>query len=262
MRVSGNSLQPESGKRLAFAMHMRRSIRFVLVTCATIGAAAVAPTSAMAAARPQQLFTVAAAFDSIAAAAPAKGDAKAPAAPAPNGRPATPFSGSSSASAMGARTRAKLDSVVAVARAQLGTRYRLGGESPRAFDCSGLVQYVMRALDFSLPRTAREQAKVGTAIPADTAQLRAGDLLLFGKKGKVTHVGIYVGNGQFVHASTKAHRVVERPLLRKPAPGIVPWIGARRLIAMPGDSTQSATPAAPLVEPTLGAIRHAVGGRL
>ena len=132
---------------------------------------------------------------------------------------------------------ARLDSVVAVARAQLGIRYRLGGESRRAFDCSGLVQYVMHALDYSLPRTAREQAKLGAAVPTDTAQLRAGDLLLFGKKGKVTHIGIYVGNGQFVHASIKAKRVVERPLLRKPAPGIVPWIGARRLIAMPDDST-------------------------
>ena len=132
---------------------------------------------------------------------------------------------------------ARLDSVVAVARAQLGVKYRLGGESRRAFDCSGLVQYVMRTLDYSLPRTAREQAKIGTPIPTDTAQLRAGDLLLFGKKGKVTHIGIYVGNGQFVHASTGAKRVVERPLLRKPSKGIVPWIGARRLLAIPDDST-------------------------
>ena len=94
----------------------------------------------------------------------------------------------------------------------------------------------MRALDFSLPRTAREQATAGVPVPTDTAQLRAGDLLLFGRKGKVTHIGIYVGNGRFVHASTGAHRVVERPLLRKPARGIVPWIGARRLFATADDS--------------------------
>jgi cell wall-associated NlpC family hydrolase len=241
MRVNGYSLQLESGKRLAFVMHMRRSIRTILVICATIGASVIAPERAMAA-RSQQIFTIVTALDSVLPAAKATSTAL------PNGDAAKPFGAATSASQMGAKARAKLDSVVSIARAQLGTRYKLGGESPRAFDCSGLVQYVMRALDFSLPRTAREQAKVGTAVPADTAQLREGDLLLFGKKGKVTHIGIYVGNGQFVHASTKAHRVVERPLLRKPAPGILPLIGARRLIAMPTDSTPvtPATPVAPV----------------
>lgn len=218
-------------------MHMRRSTDFVLVICATFGVLGLAPSRAAAAARPQQIFAIVSALDSIAAAAPARGEAKPASGPdAPNGSAAGLLGGSSAARAMGARSRARLDSVVAIARAQLGTRYRLGGESPRAFDCSGLVQYVMRALDFSLPRTAREQATIGTAVPTDTAQLRAGDLLLFGKKGKVTHIGIYVGDGRFVHASIKAHRVVERPLLRKPAPGILPLIGARRLFTTPDDS--------------------------
>jgi cell wall-associated NlpC family hydrolase len=223
------SLHLARGKRLAFIMRMRRSLTSALVICGTFGALCISPARAAAASRPQQAFSVVAALDSLTAAiapasAPTLPNVTAPRAP-------------SAARAIGARNRARLDSVVAVARAQLGTRYRLGGESPRAFDCSGLVQYVMRALDYSLPRTAREQAKIGTAIPTDTAQLRAGDLLLFGRKGKVTHIGIYVGNGQFVHASTGAKRVVERPLLRKPARGIVPWIGARRLFAIPDDST-------------------------
>ena len=208
-------------------MHMRRSLTSALVICGTFGALCISSERAAAAPRPQQIFTMVTALDSVTASLPASNDT------APNVAARVP----SAVRLMGARSRAKLDSVVAIARAQLGKRYRLGGQSPRAFDCSGLVQYVMRSLDFSLPRTAREQAKVGTAIPTDTAQLRAGDLLLFGKKGKVTHIGIYVGNGQFVHASTKAKRVVERPLLRKPAPGIVPWIGARRLFAMPDDTT-------------------------
>jgi cell wall-associated NlpC family hydrolase len=229
-------------------MCMRRSINSALVMCATAGAIAVAPNRAIAAARPQQIFTLASALDSIGSAAAARSEPRTDDpidAPdrVPNGRGGGILSGSTAARSMGARSRARLDSVVAVARAQLGTRYRLGGETPRAFDCSGLVQYVMRALDFSLPRTAREQATVGVAIPTDTAQLRAGDLLLFGKKGKVTHIGIYVGDGRFVHASTGAHRVVERPLLRKPARGIVPWIGARRIIAMPDDTTLAQPPA-------------------
>ena len=246
MRRSKFSLHAESGKRLAFVMRMRRSINSALAVCALSGALALAPNRAAAATRSQQLFSFVTPLDSGAAGSPARAESRAEVpmdSPdrAPNGRAGGILGVSTAARAMGARRRAKLDSVVAVARAQLGTRYRFGGESPRAFDCSGLVQYVMRALDFSLPRTAREQAKVGIPIPADTAQLRAGDLLLFGKKGKVTHIGIYVGDGRFVHASTGAHRVVERPLLRKPARGIVPWIGARRLIAMPGASALAAT---------------------
>ena len=234
-------------------MCMRRSINSALVICATIGAITLAPNRVAAAVRPQQVFNLITALDSVAARAATNGETRTEVsldAPdrAPNGRPGGVLGGSTAARAMGARSRARLDSVVAVARAQLGTRYRLGGESPRAFDCSGLVQYVMRALDFSLPRTAREQATVGVAIPTDTAQLRAGDLLLFGRKGKVTHIGIYVGDGRFVHASTGAHRVVERPLLRKPAKGIVPWIGVRRLIAMPDDSTVAAAPVRPAAQ--------------
>ena len=245
MRRATFSLHAESGKRLAFAMAMRRFIHSSTLTCVTLGAIAFAPNVAAAAARPQQLSTLATVLDSVTASAPAKPEPKPVAGiDVPNDAAARLFGASSAASTMGARSRARLDSVVAIARAQLGTRYRLGGESPRAFDCSGLVQYVMRALDFSLPRTAREQATVGVPVPTDTAQLRAGDLLLFGRKGKVTHIGIYVGNGRFVHASTGAHRVVERPLLRKPARGIVPWIGARRLFATADDSTPAApTPA-------------------
>ena len=240
MRLLIFSLHAESGKRLAFAMRMRRSINSALVTCATFGALALAPNRAAAAVRPQQIFTLITALDSVAATAPAKSAAPTAGSTdspdrSPNGRVSGIFSNSSAAVSMGARRRARLDSVVAVARAQLGTRYRLGGESPRAFDCSGLVQYVMRALDYSLPRTAREQATVGIAIPTDTAQLRAGDLLLFGRKGKVTHIGIYVGDGRFVHASTTAGRVIESPLERPLYRKMKPWRGARRVIAT-GDS--------------------------
>ena len=127
---------------------------------------------------------------------------------------------------------ARIDSLVALVRAQLGRRYRRGAESPSiGFDCSGLVQYVMRALDVTVPRTARDQARVGLELARDTAQLRPGDLLTFGSAKRVSHIGIYVGNGRFVHASTGAGRVVERQLLRTPAKGIKPWIGVRRLIA-------------------------------
>ncbi|HEY9517344.1 MAG TPA: C40 family peptidase [Gemmatimonadaceae bacterium] len=122
------------------------------------------------------------------------------------------------------------DSIVALARAQVGKRYVLGGETPsRGFDCSGLVQYVTAALHIDLPRTARLQARTGDAIPADTSRLLPGDVLTFGRGKSASHVGIYVGDGRFVHASTSAGRVIETKLLRTPKRAIMPWRGARRL---------------------------------
>jgi cell wall-associated NlpC family hydrolase len=135
------------------------------------------------------------------------------------------------------------DSVVALVRAQLGRRYRHGGTSPEhGFDCSGLVKYVMGAFHIDLPRTARMQAKTGAPVPRDTTALQPGDLLTFGHGG-VSHIGIYVGDGHFVQASSVAGRVVESRLNRPLVHKVKPWRGARRLFT-PDDST--ATPATDL----------------
>ena len=124
------------------------------------------------------------------------------------------------------------DSIVALARAQLGTRYVLGGTSPeRGFDCSGLIRYIAQALRLDVPRTANEQSRAGRAVERDPSQLRPGDLLTFGTGSRISHIGIYVGDGKFIHASTGAHRVVEARLDRKPGRGIKPWLGVRRLLA-------------------------------
>jgi cell wall-associated NlpC family hydrolase len=124
------------------------------------------------------------------------------------------------------------DSLVSVARAQVGTKYVLGGTTPNGFDCSGLVRYVMAALKVELPRTAAQQAQTGLEIDRDKSNLRPGDLLTFGKKGRsgVSHIGIYVGNGRYIHASSVAGRVIESDLSRTGSPLIKAWRGVRRMV--------------------------------
>lgn len=94
----------------------------------------------------------------------------------------------------------RIQTVLKRALGLLGTPYRWGGESTEGFDCSGLVGYVFRsALGIELPRVSRDMANNGEKI--EKAALTAGDLVFFSRRGKrVDHVGIYVGNGNFVHA--------------------------------------------------------------
>jgi cell wall-associated NlpC family hydrolase len=150
------------------------------------------------------------------------------AAPAAQAQETKPFAALSNSAA------ALRDSVVQMARAQIGRRYRTGGESPdKGFDCSGLVHYVMAALNLKLPRTARQQAAQGLAIGRDTSRLLPGDLLTFGKgkKGAVSHVGIYVGDGRYVHASSVAGKVIESSIDRPFSPLIKIWRDTRRVLA-------------------------------
>src|ERR1051325_3265743 len=143
---------------------------------------------------------------------------------------------------MSASASSLRDSIVALARAQIGTRYRHGGASPqRGFDCSGLVQYVMARFAMIVPRTAKQQAAVGVPVDRDTSLLRPGDLLTFASNAKanVSHIGIYIGNGRFVHASSVAGRVIESPLNRAPAPKIKLWRGVARIPWAPDPPTST-----------------------
>lgn len=103
----------------------------------------------------------------------------------------------------------RIKSMLQRALALLGTPYRWGGTSPdNGFDCSGLVGYVFRnALGIELPRVSQEMAKSGQLI-SDRAALTEGDLVFFGRKGRVDHVGIYLGEGRFVHAPSTGKDVM------------------------------------------------------
>ena len=97
-------------------------------------------------------------------------------------------------------TSTRIKTVLQRAFALLGTPYRWGGSSPdNGFDCSGLVGYVFRSIGIDLPRVSRAMANEGVAITDRTA-LAEGDLVFFGRRGRVDHVGIYVGDGKFLHA--------------------------------------------------------------
>lgn len=98
--------------------------------------------------------------------------------------------------------------IVATAARYLGTRYRMGGTKPGAFDCSGFVRYVFARHGVALPRTANEQSGVGHPIAVGPDSLRVGDLLFFRtKRGRASHVAIYTGNGRIIHASSGSRHI-------------------------------------------------------
>jgi len=88
----------------------------------------------------------------------------------------------------------------------VGKPYRYGGSSPAGFDCSGLIQYSYKQAGVSLPRSTDELLR--TSQPLRGAHLRRGDLLFFDQEGKKkSHVGIYLGDGRFVHAPSSGKQV-------------------------------------------------------
>ncbi len=106
--------------------------------------------------------------------------------------------------ALGARAAALASSFV-------GTPYRFGGDTPSGFDCSGLVYFVFHELGVSVPRTAAEQRAAAQHVRGE--ELAPGDLVFF--YTPADHVGIYLGNGEFVHAPASG-RAVERARLDAP----------------------------------------------
>jgi cell wall-associated NlpC family hydrolase len=96
--------------------------------------------------------------------------------------------------------------VLAIAHRYMGRPYRYGGSSSRGFDCSGFVLHVYRQVGVQLPHHSGAQARVGK--PVSRQQLQPGDLVFFRTRGsRISHVGIYIGNGKFIHASSARGRV-------------------------------------------------------
>lgn len=117
------------------------------------------------------------------------------------------------------------NNVVVLAYKFEGTPYVYGGSSPSGFDCSGFVQYVYKRLGVSLPRTAASQANVGASVSYNN--LQPGDLVFFKRGGRpVHHVGIYVGNGCYIHAPQTGDVVKVSDLTRRVGRD---YYGARRI---------------------------------
>lgn len=136
-------------------------------------------------------------------------------------------------------------SLIDSARTYMGVKYVYGGTTASGFDCSGYTQKVFRDAGISIPRTTGAQYSTGT--PVSKADLQTGDLVFFNTSGKgVSHVGIYIGSNNFIHASTS--QGVSIASINDPAYWGSRYIGARRVATFTTAPQVAATKAA--VKPT------------
>lgn len=107
----------------------------------------------------------------------------------------------------------KTQKAIEMAKSYLGGKYVWGATGPDAFDCSGFTQYIYKhAYGKTIPRVSYEQAKFGEKVNRN--ELQPGDLIFFDtmNKGRVSHVGIYIGNNKFIHASNSRTGIIESEL--------------------------------------------------
>lgn len=98
-------------------------------------------------------------------------------------------------------------SIVETALGAMGSPYRWGGSDENGYDCSGLIQWAYGQHGIILPRTSLDQARTGTAQDRTVSSLLPGDILTFSSGGGVSHVGLYVGDGEFIHSSSAGVRL-------------------------------------------------------
>jgi hypothetical protein len=144
--------------------------------------------------------------------------------------------GGGAAEPLSEESRLLATQVVETAIAVMGEPYRWGGtRAEQGFDCSGLVWYAYANHGVTVPRVSREQARIGRYVVPDASLLQPGDILLFAsRRDAVTHVGLYIGNDKFIHATTSGG---VRVGALDPAAAdandrwwIQRWVGARRVL--------------------------------
>jgi len=141
----------------------------------------------------------------------AKQKAEAAAAAAAAAAPTTSSASSSSSSSTAASTpsttvapasSSKVDQLIAFLKSQLGKPYVYGATGPDSYDCSGLTQAAFASVGVNLPRTSQEQSTAGT--PVSTSSLQPGDLIFWGGEGSAYHVGVFIGDGQYLDAANSS----------------------------------------------------------
>ena len=118
--------------------------------------------------------------------------------------------------------------VVSLAQNYLGYAYVYGSSGPYSFDCSGFTSYIYKQFGYTLNRSAADQLSNGVSV--SYSDLQAGDLVFFraNTTKAASHVGIYIGNGQFIHASTNTYQVIISDLSSGYYNGV--YVGARRIL--------------------------------
>ena len=121
------------------------------------------------------------------------------------------------------------EQIVYFAMDYLGSKYVYGGASPSGFDCSGFVSYVYKSFGYTLTRNATGQYK-NDGVKIAKSELSAGDLVFFSSNGgsSITHVGLYIGDNEFIHASTPSSGVVISRLDSTYYLNV--WYGAKRIV--------------------------------
>ncbi|WP_326721285.1 MULTISPECIES: C40 family peptidase [unclassified Streptomyces] len=128
-------------------------------------------------------------------------------------------SSDSTSTSVSAPASGSVATVIAFLKAQVGDAYVMGGTGPNSWDCSGLVQAAFKQAGVDLPRVSGDQSTAGT--PVSLSNLAVGDILYWGSAGSAYHVGVYIGDGQYLDAANPSKGVVIQDLSGYPATGAV-----------------------------------------
>jgi len=158
----------------------------------------------------------------------------------------------------GGKARDAASDITSYALSLIGVNYKFGGNTPeQGLDCSGLIRYVFQqATGIALPRTAREQARVGETVAID--KLQPGDLVFFNtRRFQFSHVGLYLGENRFIHAPSRGGAVevvsLEQKYWQKAFNGARRIVGGLPDLSLVVPSAEAAPPAAPTALPASSA---------